>query len=396
MKIAFVTNLCAHYRVKTFEILARHYEVDFYFFSTGDEWYWQRQHGIQSGDFNHDYLRSFRLGRTRFAPGLPFKLWRGHYDAYLKCINGRFALPMTYLVARLKRKPFILWTGIWMRLQTAAHRLIFPFTRYIYRRADAIVVYGEHVKRYLISEGVPAERIFVAAHAVDNACYQRQVSEAEKTALRQRLNLRPEQKIVLYLGRLEEVKGLPYLLEGFASLHRDDAVLVLAGTGAEQNHLEQIAHNKGIFGRLRFVGYVPTEETVSYYAIAWVSVLPSITLPHGKEPWGLVINEAFNQGLPVIATDAVGATAGGLVQDGINGFVVPERSSAAIAWALQRLLHDPDLRARMSHNARQTIINWDNERMVLGFRQAIERTLSLQEERIRHEIPSRRTVPGML
>jgi glycosyltransferase involved in cell wall biosynthesis len=86
----------------------------------------------------------------------------------------------------------------------------------------------------------------------------------------------------------------------------------------------------------------------------------------------LVVNEAFNQGVPVIATDAVGAAAGGLVQDGINGFVVPERDSVALAKALRRILDDPDLRERFSQNARQIIAAWDNERMVLGFRQAIE------------------------
>ncbi|MEM4406461.1 MAG: glycosyltransferase family 4 protein [Candidatus Methanomethylicaceae archaeon] len=372
MNIAFVTNICAHYRVKTFETLARCYNVDYYFFSAGDEWYWQQQHGVKTGNFHYEYLPGFRLGRTRVTPTLPWKLWRGNYDVYIKCINGRFALPMTYLIARLKRKPFILWTGIWMRLQTPFHRLAWPLTRYIYHHADAIVVYGEHVKRYLISEGVPAERIFIAAHAVDNEAYNRTVAEEEKAMLRCQLGISPEQKVVLYLGRLEEIKGLPYLLEAFETLHRDDTVLVLAGVGSEKERLEQVVSEKRIAGRVKFAGYVPTDQSVPYYAIAWVFVLPSVTMPYGKELWGLVVNEAFNQGVPVIATNAVGAAAGGLVQDGVNGFVVPERDSTALAQALQLILDDADLRERLSRNARQIIADWNNERMVLGFRQAIE------------------------
>jgi glycosyltransferase involved in cell wall biosynthesis len=372
VRIAFITNICAHYRVQTFETLARYHDVDYYFFSAGDEWYWQQEHGVRAGDFHYEYLPGFRLGRTRVTPTLPWKLWRGNYDVYIKCINGRFALPITYLIARLRRKPFILWTGIWMRLQTPFHRLAWPLTRYIYRHADAIVVYGEHVKRYLMSEGVPGERIFVAAHAVDNEAYNRPVSGEEKQALRQQLNIAPGKKIVLYLGRLVEEKGLPYLLEAFALLQRDDAVLVLVGTGPEKARLERLAQELGIAANVRFVGYVPPERTVPYYSISWVYVLPSITTPYFKEPWGLVVNEAFNQGVPVIATDAVGAAAGGLVQDGVNGFVVPERDSVALAKALRRILDDPDLRERFSQNARQIIATWDNERMVLGFRQAIE------------------------
>jgi glycosyltransferase involved in cell wall biosynthesis len=76
--------------------------------------------------------------------------------------------------------------------------------------------------------------------------------------------------------------------------------------------------------------------------------------------------------VPVIATDAVGAAAGGLVQDGVSGFVVPERNSIVLAQTLQRILDDPDLRERFSQNARQIIAAWDNERMVLGFREAVE------------------------
>ncbi len=372
LRLAFITNICSHYRVKTFETLARYYDVDYYFFSAGNEWYWQQEHSVRAGNFHYEYLPGVRLGRTRFTPTLPWKLWRGNYDVYIKCINGRFALPITFLITRLRRKPFILWTGIWMWLQTPFHRLAWPLTCYIYHHADAIVVYGEHVKRYLMSEGVPGERIFVAAHAVENEAYNHPVSEEEKHALRQQLDIAPGKKIVLYLGRLVEEKGLPYLLEAFALLQRDDAVLVLVGTGSEKARLERLAQDLGIAANMRFVGYVPPERTAPYYAIAWVYVLPSITTPYFKEPWGLVVNEAFNQGVPVIATDAVGAAAGGLVQDGVNGFVVPERNSIVLAQTLQRILDDPDLRERLSQNARQIIAGWDNERMVMGFRQAID------------------------
>jgi len=80
----------------------------------------------------------------------------------------------------------------------------------------------------------------------------------------------------------------------------------------------------------------------------------------------------MNQGLLVIATDAVGAAAGGLVQHGVNGFVVPERDSQALAQVIGRILRDSELREWMSQNARQLIAGWDNERMVKGFRQTID------------------------
>jgi glycosyltransferase involved in cell wall biosynthesis len=286
---------------------------------------------------------------------------------------------MTYLVARLKRRPFILWTGIWVRLQTSVHRFLYPLTRYIYRHADAVIVYGDHTRNFLIKEGVVPERIFVAAHAVDNNMYNRQVSPVERDNFRETLGIGVNQRIILYLGRLEEVKGLPYLLEAFAVLKQDPRfnrhVLVLAGTGTYEKVIQEFVIKYNLQDSVYLPGYVNVEQAVRYYASADCFVLPSITLPQGRELWGLVINEAFNQGMPVITTDAVGAAAGGLVQDNFNGFIVPERDSRALAAALEKLFVTPGLIEQFGRNARETIASWDNERMVLGFRQALQYVL---------------------
>jgi glycosyltransferase involved in cell wall biosynthesis len=371
MKVAFVTNFCAHYRVKTFEILARLYNVEYYFYSAGTEWYWQKNHGVRTGNFRYVDLPGFQLTRRiRVTPALLLYLWRGHYDVIVKCINGRFALPVTYLMARLCRKPFVLWTGIWMTLQTPFQRFVFPLTRWLYRHADAIVVYGEHVKNYLGELNVATEKIFVAAHAVDNAVYSEPVHEHEKAALRAKLGL-GHCKVILYLGRLEEGKGIDFLIRAFALLNFDNAILVVVGDGSCHHDLEAVAKEEGLQHKVRFVGYVSPEDTLIYYAVAELLVLPSVTMPSGKEPWGLVVNEVMNQGVPVVATTAVGAAAGGLVQHGVNGFIVPERDSRALAQEIERILSNTKLREELSQNARHMIAAWNNERMVEGFQRAI-------------------------
>jgi glycosyltransferase involved in cell wall biosynthesis len=373
MRVALITTFPSHYSARTFETLSRHHEVDYFFFSRPElEWYWLPEHGMTGGRFHQRYLPGFSLGHTRLTPSLVPELYRGHYDAYIKCIHGRFALPATFLAARAARRPILLWTGLWNRVGTPAHRLFFPLTSYLYRHADALIVYGEHVRRYLESEGVAPERIFVAPHAVDNALYGRPVAEAEVEGLRRELGVEPGQKIVLYLGRLVDEKGLEYLVRAFASLHRGDAVLVLAGAGAARERLADEVRRVGIEDRVRFPGYVPQARTVAYYAAAWVYVLPSITTPTFKEPWGLVVNEACNQGLPVIATDAVGAAAGGLVRDRETGRVVPERDVDALAAALAEILDDAALREQLGAAAREAVRRFGLEEMVAGFRRALD------------------------
>ena len=353
-------------------MLARRYDIHFYFFSGGTAWYWPREHGVHRGRFRGEDLSGFSIGQTRITPALPWKLLRGDYDLYIKCINGRFALPVTFLVARLRHRPFILWTGIWDRLGTPVQRLMFPLTRAIYRGSDAIVVYGEHVRRYLIGEGVKAERIFVASHATDNRFYGKRIATTAKQALRRRLGLKRGQKIVLYVGRLEPSKGVEYLMQAFADLGRLDTTLLIVGSGSGRQALEGIAKRRGISGRVRFVGYVPIESVPLYHALASVLVLPSITTPAGKEPWGLVVNEAFNQGVPVVATRAVGAAAGGLLIDRVNGLVVPEGDRTALAGALGTILGSPQLRKKWGRSARKTVGSWDYLHNVQGYESAIE------------------------
>ena len=91
------------------------------------------------------------------------------------------------------------------------------------------------------------------------------------------------------------------------------------------------------------------------YAGSDVVVVPSIPTRDFLEPWGLVVNEAFHRGVPVIATDAVGAAAGGLVQHERTGLVVPAGDPDALRAALHRLHGDPALRARLGENARLAV-----------------------------------------
>jgi glycosyltransferase involved in cell wall biosynthesis/GT2 family glycosyltransferase len=371
VRILWVHNFPTHYTVRLFQLVSERIASEFLFFSGGTERYWLKEHSRQQCTFPHQHLPGVQVFGTRITMSLLPRLLKQDYDAVVQCVDGKFALPLTYLIARLRKKPFVLYTGIWMRVDTALHCLAFPMIRHIYRNADALVVYGEHVKRYLITEGVRPERIFVEPHAVDNSIYSRPVQEKEKDDLRHSLDLGSDTKLVLYLGRIEPEKGLEHLVRAFAQLDDPQTALILAGIGSDEKRLKKLIASLGIAGRVRWPGYVPYMETPPYYATAWVFVLPSVTTRRDKETWGLVVNEAFNQALPVIATDAVGAAAGALIEDGINGLIVPEADHRALARALTTVLSNKPLRDSMGDRARQKIASWNQESAAAVVEQAV-------------------------
>ena len=109
----------------------------------------------------------------------------------------------------------------------------------------------------------------------------------------------------------------------------------------------------------------------NFYAGSDVVVIPSIPTRDFLEPWGLVANEAFNQGVPVIATDAVGAAAGGLIEHERTGLVVPAGDPDALAAAIRRLQDEPALRARLGAAARGAVRAYTHADWARGMARAL-------------------------
>jgi glycosyltransferase involved in cell wall biosynthesis len=177
----------------------------------------------------------------------------------------------------------------------------------------------------------------------------------------------------LFVGRPAREKGLGVLIAAWdaSGLQAPAAALVLAGVGfrppwvpvggAAGQGLEEVV----------WLAPVAAAELRNLYAAADVLVLPSIPTRTFREPWGLVVNEAMNRGLPVIASDAVGAAAGGLIRDGKNGLVVPAGDSAALADALRSLAADAPLRARLGRAGAEDVQAFSHDAWAGGFSEAL-------------------------
>ncbi len=360
-RIAFIDYFPTHYRRRMYEELADRLEVDFYFFADERERYWNRKLTLATdARIRRVELRRWRIGGQAVMPGMALALSHRRYDAVVKSLNGKLMLPLTFATAKARRVPFVLWTGMWMHPQTTAHRVSRPLTDAIYRRAEAIVPYGDHVRDFVLrTPGVRPEKVFVAGQAVEGERFEA-VPRAEDDGSP------PE---FVYVGQFEERKGLSYLLGAVELLGDTPLRLSLVGNGSQEAELRARADGGK---RVSLRGFVPQAELPRVLCEARALVLPSVTTALDKEPWGLVVNEAMHAGLPVVTTDSVGAAAGGLVRDGANGFVVPERSAEALAGAIRRLAEDPALAERLGRRAREDVQRYTHARMAEAFASAVE------------------------
>jgi len=383
VKIAFITNLPSHFHTRLFETIAEHYDTDFLFFSDRSESWVEKRNEFRFGKYKGDYVQGTRVSsRLRVNTALVRRLVRGKYDVIIQSINGRFELPASFLTAKTLNKPFILWTNLWFHPQTLFHRFSFPITKYIYRHADAIIAYGYHVRDYLTRLGVDEKKIFYSWNVTDNDLFNKSISAEVLESLRSRYCLHGRRPI-LFVGRLSREKGLNYLLEAYEDLPVElNASLILVGEGEEKARLVDLVEMNQL-NHVHFAGYVPNHELAPYYAVAEVLVLPSITTKTLKEVWGIVLNEAMNQGCPVIATTAVGAAMGGLVEEGKNGLIVPEKDSEALAGAITQILSDQRKSQEMKAYTKEVIKNWDHHKSFKGFQQAIEHVLGLESNNTR-------------
>jgi glycosyltransferase involved in cell wall biosynthesis len=292
----------------------------------------------------------------------------GRFRAVVCSTGGRVALPGTWGGARRARVPLILWSSLWAHPLSPAHAVSYLALARLYRSADAIVTYGPHVSAYVRAHG--ATNVHIAPQAVDNEFWSSSANSAPPQPAW------PAASAVnfLFVGRPAREKGIQVLLTAWHSsgLSRAAAALVLVGAGSVPPRVPVGGAVDLTSSGVRSTDPVNADELRNFYAAADVLVVPSIQTRTFREPWGLVVNEAMNQQLPVIASDVVGAAAGGLVRDGHNGMVVAAGDSDALAEALRALASNGRLRAQMGRAAARDVLPYSYEAWAQGFSRALD------------------------
>jgi D-inositol-3-phosphate glycosyltransferase len=164
------------------------------------------------------------------------------------------------------------------------------------------------------------------------------------------LELPVDSPVLLFVGRIQPLKGPDVAVQALAELNRPDALLLIVGgaSGADGDHemqrLQALISELGVEGQVRFIDPQPHHILSTYYRAADAVVVPS-----RSESFGLVALEASACGIPVVASGVGGLLT--LVDHGDTGFLVPDRDPSLFAAYLSEIIDHPDRAALMGERA---------------------------------------------
>ncbi|WP_434529982.1 glycosyltransferase family 4 protein (plasmid) [Haloarcula sp. NS06] len=272
-------------------------------------------------------------------------------------------------------------------LVTTVHTSVVEDIKHVYgwspREAMSRVTYHVSSRRLVANQADNAERITTVSERVggelaehydiDDATVVHNGVDAERF----QPGAHTDDRYVLFVGRLDYPKGVPDLLEAAESIvESHDIEFVITGKGPQRDQLEQQAKRIGIENNVTFTGYVPRARQIQLYQNATAFALPS-----HYEGLPTVLLEAMSCGAPVVATTVGGCPE--VINDRENGLLAPPEDPPALSNAIDMVLSDPELRNRMSGNARQTILNrftWEKitDRFEREYRLATGTTRAMQ------------------
>ncbi|MBI2021518.1 glycosyltransferase family 4 protein [Candidatus Daviesbacteria bacterium] len=173
----------------------------------------------------------------------------------------------------------------------------------VIRGVDCFVVPTTKAKNTLIAEGADPSKVKLIPMGVDLNLFKPDINGIPK--LRRRLKINSDQTVLLSIGRMVEAKGFKTLIKAVAALpkYKVDFKLILAGQGAIENRLKELANRLGLGDHVHFLGLLPYSKMPEVYNLADIFILASERQEDWEEQYGMVLVEAMASGLPIIVSD---------------------------------------------------------------------------------------------
>jgi glycogen(starch) synthase len=230
--------------------------------------------------------------------------------------------------------------------------------------ADMVITVSYAMQDELIQTGFPAETIRVCYNGVDPKKYSPdQVSQVRTKEIRSKYNLKDDDMMILFVGRLVWIKGVDKLIRAMPQVIQTipNAKLVIIGLGDMRDYLEGLVRNLHLEHIVKFrFEFIPEEERIAHYAACDIAAYPSL-----YEPFGIVTLEAMSMEKPVV----VGAAGTSGMREIVSisgpdqcGFHINPNDPADIAWGIISATKDPQKRIQFGRNGRKRVLelfSWD-------------------------------------
>ena len=304
-----------------------------------------------------DEMKRSKLGRVKVA----LMVCIFFIFTYFEClkekpdiIHGHWAFPggyIAYIVSKLVGSKCVISVHGAETPLLKKSKFILKKTIDSLNKSHAVIVNSDYTKNEYKKLGVKEDKM-TRINPSPNFVQHTQDKELLKKFRRRFVT--DDSKIVLFVGRLVERKGVEYLIKAIPKIKATQMHVIIAGGGWLMNDLKELAISLGLDNKVSFFG-PPTNEELGYlHDISDVFVVPSIVDSMGEtEGLGLVIPEVMESGLPVIAT-AVGGIVD-VVKNNENGILINQKDSDAIAEAVDKILSNKDFAGKLIQNSKKTV-----------------------------------------
>jgi len=229
--------------------------------------------------------------------------------------------------------------------------------------SSLVIANSKYVKDGLINLGVRNNKIIIIRVPPDFIEHDQSVEELKKF---KRNFTEDSSKIILFVGRLVEVKGVEYMIKSLPEIQNQNIHLVIVGDGVLMENLQNLSKTLNLESKITFFGRANRKELGLLYGISDVLVCPSIIYPKGaNDACPLVVPEAMEFGIPVIACT--------MITDEVDGLLVNERDPQDIAKAIIKILSNEELKRRIIENSKETVKEFQPEKIAQKYYEVFQR-----------------------
>lgn len=320
MKVGFITNISSPYKTLQIEEFSKVNDVSitvYYTEPNNKKIKWEEMNGsfkevdLHQNKFLSKYNIIFNKNIKNIVKENDILMFTG-YD--------QLSIIFASLICKVYKKPYIIvFDGISKyKVFNKEKKLKKLIKSFVIKNSSYILANGKISKLYLENKfNYPKEKIYNQYLSVDNKTIENLYKNKEKyrSKYRKKYNINDDDKVIVFSGRLIEKKNVGLIVKAISSLGKRNIKFLITGGGILEEEIRKISERLNVCTII--TGFMNRqEELFKHYFAADLLVLPST-----DEPWGLVVNEGMNAGLPIIVSDVCGCSLD-LVKNGVNGFVV--------------------------------------------------------------------------